>query len=112
MSTPENILYTSKVDTYYHKECIVSLKWIKIENEYVSLIFKKYLLSLSEDGKLLLWDLADGLKFPSQGYLLKFRMKEVKTPLLINPLIISQNNFELLNFLIGTIGRYYYYLRG
>ncbi len=70
------------------------------------------MLSLSEDGKLLLWDLADGLKYPSQGYLLKFRMKEVKTPLLINPLIISQNNFELLNFLIGTIGRYYYDLRG
>lgn len=33
-------------------------------------------------------------------------MKDVKTPLLINPIIICQNNNEPFSFLIGTIGRY------
>ena len=36
ISTPENILHASKVDFYYHKECVVSLKWVKVDNEYVS----------------------------------------------------------------------------
>ena len=101
------MLYTSKVDSYYHKECIINLKWVKIENEYVYILLIKVLLSLSEDGKLLMWDLNDYLKYPFQGYILKFRMKEVKTPLLINPIIICQNNYENWNFLIGTIGRFF-----
>lgn len=50
--------------------------------------------------------MSDGLKFPLQGYLLKFRMKDIKTPLLINPMIISQNINEQNSFLIGTIGKY------
>ena len=38
--SPESILYSSKIDNYYHKECIISVKWVKNDNEYVKLIVK------------------------------------------------------------------------
>lgn len=54
----------------------------------------------------------DNLKCPAQGYLLKFKMKDVKLPLQINPMVISQNPFENFHFLIGTIGKSNAHLEG
>lgn len=32
----DNILYISKIDSYFHKECVNIVKWIKFEENYVN----------------------------------------------------------------------------
>ena len=43
----EFVTFTSKSDTYFHKECINSIKWVFNDNSYVSSYVLLFLSSFS-----------------------------------------------------------------
>lgn len=58
-------------------------------------------MSLSEEGKVLLWNIEDKLAYPTLGFSLKFKIGKNVYP--INPTIIDENPYDSFNFLIGTV---------
>jgi WD repeat-containing protein 34 len=59
----------SAIDEYYHREAITKLVWVKYES-LTSLAVSYCLMSVSTDAKILVWRLADKLRFPAKGHLL------------------------------------------
>ncbi|CAD7963377.1 unnamed protein product [Amoebophrya sp. A120] len=60
----------SSIDDYFHREAIHEISWIEQG--------KKFLLAtVSGDGRILLWDVADNLAFPSRGFTLLQRKRTV-----------------------------------
>jgi WD40 repeat protein len=91
----DQIQCISKVDSYFHKECVNLVKWIKFEDG------NYYILSLSEEGRLLIWNPEDKLTYPSLGFSLKFKIGKNSYP--INPISMGVDLFESFNFVIGTL---------
>ena len=87
------IQYISKIDLSFHKEVIVAVKWISYENNYI-------LSSISEDGRILIWNPDDKLAYPMLGYNLKYKLNRNEMP--INPTAFEKNPYEN-NFIIGTL---------
>lgn len=79
----------SDITDLFHTQAVTSLQWCiyKVNQSY-----KIILGSCSRDGKLLLWDMANKLRFPTRGYLIsKEKEKNDGNHILIsgnNPLII------------------------
>jgi hypothetical protein len=67
-------MYESEIDEYYHRESITKLIWVKYES-IVSLAVSYCLMSVSTDGKILVWRLSDKLRFPIKGHLLARKSK-------------------------------------
>jgi WD40 repeat protein len=91
----DHIQNISKVDSYFHKECVNLVKWIKFEDG------SYYILSLSEEGRLLLWNPEDKLTYPTVGFSLKFKIGKNSYP--INPISMGINPFDSFNYVIGTL---------
>lgn len=67
--TKTPVIQKSEPDEYFHRESIKNLEWLKIEHANGS--FSYYLLSISTDGKVLMWfNPLKGLKFPIRGHML------------------------------------------
>lgn len=65
----ESIICNSAIDEYYHREAVTKIIWIKYES-MTSLAFQYCLISVSTDAKILVWRVADKLKYPAKGHLL------------------------------------------
>lgn len=67
------LLCRSDVSELFHTQAVSSLKWCiyKVNQSY-----KIILGSCSRDGKLLLWDMSNKLKFPTRGYLVSKEKNE------------------------------------
>ena len=61
--------HISAIDEYYHREAITKLCWVKQES-LTTLAIQTSLVSTSTDGKILVWRLEDGLRYPIKGHLL------------------------------------------
>jgi len=88
------IEFSSTIDSTFYKECVISVKFVKYEDNIY------YIVSISEDGRILVWNPIDKLKYPVIGFNLKFKID--KTTLPINPTYFINNPFESFDFLIGT----------
>lgn len=88
------IEFTSKIESAFYKECVISVKFIKYdENVY-------YIASISEEGRVLLWNPEHKLKYPVIGYSLKHKLD--RNILQINPTSFIDNPFESCDFRVGT----------
>jgi WD40 repeat protein len=94
-SDADQVQNISKVDSYFHKECVNLVRWVKFEEG------NYYILSLSEEGRLLLWNPEDKLLHPTVGFSLKFKIGKNSYP--INPICIGINYFEPFSYTIGTL---------
>jgi WD40 repeat protein len=65
----DSLICNSSIDEYYHREAVTKLIWMKYES-MTSLSFQYCLLSVSTDAKILVWRLADKLRYPAKGHLL------------------------------------------
>jgi hypothetical protein len=89
----DQIMNISPIDSYFHKETVIAVKYIPNSDSNFDI------LSLSEEGRLLIWGVDDKLQFPKIGYSLKFKINKNTIP--INPTVISVVDFY--NYLVGTI---------
>ena len=88
------IEFTSKIENGLYKECVISVKFIKFdENVY-------YITSISEEGRILIWNPEYQLKYPVIGYSLNH--KKDRHILDINPTTFINNPFESCDFKVGT----------
>ena len=88
------IEFTSKIENAFYKECVVSVKFIKYdENIY-------YIVSISEEGRILIWNPEHKLKYPVIGYSLNHKID--RNIIQINPTNFIDNPFETCDFRIGT----------
>jgi len=88
------IEHISKIDSMLYKECIISLKFIKYEENIY------YIISINQEGRILLWNPSDQLKYPVIGFNLKFKILGNILP--INPTCFIPNPFENFEYLLGT----------
>lgn len=84
----------SKIDSSFYKEEIISVKFVQMDNN----IF--YIVSISGDGRVLVWDPIEKLKYPVIGFNLKFSMNKNTLP--INPTCFAASPHESFEFLLGT----------
>ena len=84
----------SKIDSAFYKETVISVKFVKYENNIY------YIVSISEDGRVLVWDPAEKLKYPVIGFNLKFVLNKMTMP--INPTCFANSPQESFEFLLGT----------
>jgi WD40 repeat protein len=88
------IEFTSKIESAFYKECVISVKFIKYdENVY-------YIASISQEGRILLWNPEHKLKYPVIGYCLKHKFD--RNILQVNPTVFVDNPFESCDFRVGT----------
>ena len=88
------IEFTSKIESAFYKECVISVKFIKYdENVY-------YIASISQEGRILLWNPEHKLKYPVIGYCLKHKFD--RNILQVNPTVFIDNPFESCDFRVGT----------
>ena len=88
------IEFTSKIENAFYKECVISVKFIKYdENIY-------YIASISEEGRILIWSPEHKLKYPVIGYSLSHKIE--RNILQINPTTFINNPFEACDFRVGT----------
>ena len=93
-NTKDYIEYISKIDSAFYKECIISLRFIKYdENIY-------YISSISTEGRLLLWNPEHHLKYPILGFNLEHKIG--RNLIQLNPTAFINNPFETCDFRIGT----------
>ena len=93
-NSKDYIEFISKIDSAFYKECVVSLKFIKYdENVY-------YIASISAEGRLLLWNPEHQLKYPVLGFNLDHKIGRNLSQL--NPTILANNPFESCDFRVGT----------
>ena len=86
--------HISTIDSMFYKERVMSVKFVKYDlNTY-------YIVSISEEGRILLWNPADKLQYPVQGFNLKFSIN--KTTLPINPSCFCTSTYDSFEYLIGT----------
>ena len=88
------IEYTSKLDSCFYRECVVSVRFVKMEENIY------YIASISSDGRLLLWNPSDKLQYPIMGYNLRYPVRPPNN--LINPSYFTNNPYEPFDFIIGT----------
>ena len=93
-NSKEYIEYISKIDSAFYKECVVSLKFIKYdENIY-------YIASISVEGRVLIWNPDHQLKYPVLGFNLEYKIN--RNIVQLNPTVFSNNPFESCDFRVGT----------
>ena len=93
-NTKDYIEFISKIDSAFYKECIVSLKFIKYdENIY-------YIASISIEGRVLLWNPEHKLKYPILGFNLENKVG--RNLIQLNPTVFINNPFESCDFRVGT----------
>ena len=93
-NTKDYIEFISKIENAFYKECVVSVKFIKYdENVY-------YIASISEEGRILIWNPEHKLKYPVIGYNLSHKIE--RNVLQINPTAFIDNPFESCDFRVGT----------
>lgn len=68
--------------------------------------FFKVLSSLSEEGRLLLWDLDDKFEFPIIGFNLRYKLGKVVMP--IYGVCMDASKSENFTFIIGTFGKIFF----
>ena len=88
------IEFSSVIDSSFYKECVISVKFIKYEDNIY------YIVSISEDGRILIWNPIDRFKYPVMGFNLKFKIE--KNTLSINPTYFINSPFDNFEYLIGT----------
>ena len=88
------IEFTSKIESEFYKECVISVKFIKFdENVY-------YIASISEEGRVLIWNPEHKFKYPVIGYCLEHKVD--RNILQINPTVFIDNPFESCDFRVGA----------
>jgi len=93
-NSKDYIEFISKIDSAFYKECVVSLKFIKYdENIY-------YIASISAEGRVLIWNPEHQFKFPVLGFNLEHKISRNLSQL--NPTLFINNPFESCDFRIGT----------
>ena len=93
-NSKDYIEFISKIDSAFYKECIVSLKFIKYdENIY-------YIASISIEGRILLWNPEHRLKYPVLGFNLENKVG--RNLIQLNPTVFINNPFESCDFRVGT----------
>ena len=65
------MIASTRIDDYFHRESVVSLKWIYDDSEQDNYL----LVSESGEGKVLFWSLSNKLVCPISGYLLQTKRK-------------------------------------
>ena len=88
------IEFISKIDSSLYKECVVSVKFVKFDDKTY------YIASISEEGRLLLWNPERQLKYPIIGYNLKHKVERNILP--ISPTVLINNPFESCDFRVGA----------
>ena len=88
------IEFSSVIDSSFYKECVISVKFIKYEDNIY------YIVSISEDGRILIWNPIDRFKYPVMGFNLKFKIEKNTLP--INPTYFINSPFDNFEYLIGT----------
>lgn len=92
-NSKDYIEFTSKIDSNFYKECVVSAKFIKYEeNTY-------YIVTISEEGRVLVWNPDHKFKYPVIGYTLKFKLE--RNIISVNPTTFVINPFENFDYLVG-----------
>ena len=93
-NTKDYIEFISKIENAFYKECVISVRFIKYdENIY-------YISSISEEGRILIWNPEHKLKYPVIGYNLSHKIE--RNILQINPTVFIDNPFESCDFRVGT----------
>ena len=93
-NSKDYIEFISKIDSAFYKECVVSLKFIKYdENVY-------YIASISAEGRVLIWNPEHQFKFPVLGFNLEHKISRNLSQL--NPTVFINNPFESCDFRIST----------
>jgi WD40 repeat protein len=90
-------MYKSKIGDYFHTERITSLLWMQ-NRQAASIKFN--LLSMSTDGKILVWDMMKKLQYPTKGHML-FRKKE-GVSCQVAGTSISQSIGDKNTFIVGS----------
>lgn len=65
--------YKSENDEYFHREAVTKIIWEKYDN--LDMSSELCLITISTDGKVLVWRLKDYLKFPIKGHVLSKTIK-------------------------------------
>jgi len=52
----------------FYKECIINLRFVKFEDNIY------YIVSISNEGRILVWNIPDQFKYPVIGFNLKFKV--------------------------------------
>ena len=93
-SGKEYIEFSSKIDSMFYKECIINLRFVKFEDNIY------YIVSISNEGRILVWNIPDQFKYPVIGFNLKFKVDRIT--LTINPTFFINSPFENFDFLLGS----------
>ena len=88
------IEFNSKIESAFYKECVVSVKFIKYEENVY------HIVSISEEGRVLLWNPENKLKYPVIGFSLNHKID--RNILQINPTTFINNPFETFDFRVGS----------
>lgn len=91
----------SRADEYYHRESITQLVWIS-QQQLGSLKYVFTLVSCSTDGKILIWNPENKLKYPSRGHLIAKKKKGQIT--LVGGTSLDVNCIDKNTFILGTEG--------
>ena len=93
-NSKDYIEFISKIDSSFYKECVVSLKFIKYdENVY-------YVASISAEGRVLIWNPEHQFKYPVLGFNLEHKIGRNLSQ--VNPTVFVNNPFESCDFRVGT----------
>lgn len=92
----------SAIDEYYHREAVTKLIWIKYES-LTSLAVSFCLMTTSTDGKILVWRVADKLRYPIKGHLLA-RKKGGDLQIVGGTSFSKQLGADDSSFIVGTEG--------
>ncbi|OQS07316.1 hypothetical protein THRCLA_00691 [Thraustotheca clavata] len=99
-SLEENLVASSGIGDYFHREPISKLSWV-----YDATSRDYNIASVSGDGKVLIWQLKDKLGFPVEGYLLCTKAKtKTKGSLLLGGIALAfrPNDRTNKSFIVGT----------
>jgi hypothetical protein len=93
-NSKDYIEFISKIDSSFYKECVVSLKFIKYdENIY-------YIASISVEGRILIWNPDHKFQYPVLGFNCEHKIG--RNIIQINPTVFINNPFESCDFRVGT----------
>ena len=93
-NSKDYIEFISKIDSSFYKECVVSLKFIKYdENIY-------YIASISVEGRILIWNPEHKFQYPVLGFNCEHKIG--RNIIQINPTVFINNPFESCDFRVGT----------
>lgn len=93
-NSKDYIEFISKIDSNFYKECVVSAKFIKYEENVY------YVVTISEEGRVLVWNPEHKFKYPVIGYSLKYKLE--RNIINVNPTTFVVNPFENFDYLVGS----------